>query len=91
MATKDLSAAASTAELDQVLVQQHLAALQQQFTGLSSSGMQQALAGKHGHVMFSSTAEALFNNGKQHTGSTCMWALLGLLCCCTVAECCSLY
>jgi hypothetical protein len=44
VATKDLAAAASAA--DPAALQQHLAALQQQFKGLSSSDLQQALAGK---------------------------------------------
>lgn len=44
VATKDVAAAASTA--DPAALQQYLAALQQQFKGLSSSDLQQALAGK---------------------------------------------
>lgn len=43
-ATKSVAAAAGAA--DPAALQQHLAALQQQFKGLSSSDLQQALAGK---------------------------------------------
>lgn len=48
VATKDVAAAAGAA--DPAALQQHLAALQQQFKGLSSSDLQQALAGtcRHG-------------------------------------------
>jgi hypothetical protein len=75
MATKDLSAAASTAEFDPVLVQQHLAPLQQQFKGLSSSDMQQALAGKHGLVMIASPAKALLSICKQHLFNLALLAI----------------
>lgn len=46
VATKELSAAASAADPQPEALQQSLAALQQQFKGLSGSDLQQALAGE---------------------------------------------
>jgi hypothetical protein len=46
VATKALAAAASGADPQPAALQQSLSALQQQFKGLSSSDMQQALAGE---------------------------------------------